>query len=948
MNRVFKALAIAFTVVVALVSCKKEDQPKEVALTGIELNATSQTLQVGQEFQLTVTYKPENATNKPAATWASDTPAVATVDGGKVVAVAAGTAKITATVGTFKAECAVTVVSAEEEILPVEGNSEWSLIGALLDANWDKDYVAAKDGDIYVVKNVKLAASNQFKFRKDKDWAENRGATGDTEPFVVTTGTALDVVHNGKNLAVSADGIYDIYYNAAVEQMCIVAKDGTPTWGEKQPEPDNFDYTPGAEYLAEDNLWKGTDEQGANFYIINNINDKGEESSEAESQGVYKFTHEQSTYAMHYDVASSGDWQRLIFLYPNDNAPVAIQEGSLYSGKISFYANKDIPRVFLKVVNCQTDKANREGGNRLFEVNPIPGVKAGEPTVIEFKDIEADFNADNITLVMDFGGAPADVNIYIKDIIIKKTGEAQVVDPDPIPGFDFTPSAEYLAETNLWKPAQETAIICKNDNPGAASSYKDVTVEQSTFMFALRAATPGDWANVWFVYPDADHPVALDREKQYKVKATFASNLANPRVFFKLCASQPDKANHEGVCIYEEIKTLPAGELVTFESEPFYGKPKWADQDQGQTIDDIAFTLDFGGNQANSLIYLKDIIIEEVNIASVSDAIATADNTAIELGESLVVAKCVRGIIVTDGSKYLYAYGQDAVANVKVGDKVTMKGTKKTYNGVPEIDGISDLVVTSSGNAVAQPAAKDITSIVESYESSEAEYVSFSGTLAKSGNYYNINFDGTNAKVGSIQYPAAEMGADAYDGKRIIVTGYFNGLSGGGKYVNVVATNIVDLSKWADITGAEGTGGYNAAFKVMADSDYMYFYVKRTTNRLADLWGGAAYHYYAFDTDGDPSTDVDLWGNKADILLVVYPYAGSSSAPAFGIAQTGSTLPDTSSVANAVISGVVTDSGVETVVAIPRADIAGLPSSFNVTYWSNKGGSEKLTVPVTL
>ena len=122
---------------------------------------------------------------------------------------------------------------------PVEGSSEWSLIGALLDANWDKDYVAAKDGDIYVVKNVKLAASDQFKFRKDKDWAENRGATGDVEPFVVTTGTALEVVHNGKNLAVSADGIYDIYYNAAKEQMCIVAKDGTPTWAEggDQPQP---------------------------------------------------------------------------------------------------------------------------------------------------------------------------------------------------------------------------------------------------------------------------------------------------------------------------------------------------------------------------------------------------------------------------------------------------------------------------------------------------------------------------------------------------------------------------------------------------------------------------------------------------------------------------------------------------------------------------------------
>ena len=159
---------------------------------------------------------------------------MATVDGGKVVAVAAGTAKITATVGTFTAECAVTVASAEEEILPVEGNSDWSIIGALLGSNWDKDFVAAKDGDIYVVKNVKLAASDQFKFRKDKDWGVNRGAEGDVEPFKLTAGTAITVIHNGKNLAAPGDGIYDIYYNAAVEQVCLVAKDGTPKWNEPE------------------------------------------------------------------------------------------------------------------------------------------------------------------------------------------------------------------------------------------------------------------------------------------------------------------------------------------------------------------------------------------------------------------------------------------------------------------------------------------------------------------------------------------------------------------------------------------------------------------------------------------------------------------------------------------------------------------------------------------
>ena len=158
-----------------------------------------------------------------------------------------------------------------------------------------------------------------------------------------------------------------------------------------------------------------------------------------------------------------------------------------------------------------------------------------------------------------------------------------------------------------------------------------------------------------------------------------------------------------------------------------------------------------------------------------------------------------------------------------------------------------------------------------------------------------------------------------------------------------------DMSDWAGIEGAVGTGGVNAAFKVFSDETNLYFYVKRTTERMSEVWAGNAYHYYAFDTDGDASNDVDLWGNKADILLVVYPYAGTADAPQFEIAKDGATMPEANSVANAVVKGVVTDSGVETEVSIPRADIVGLPATeFKVSYWSNKGGSEKLTVSLTL
>ena len=160
-----------------------------------------------------------------------------------------------------------------------------------------------------------------------------------------------------------------------------------------------------------------------------------------------------------------------------------------------------------------------------------------------------------------------------------------------------------------------------------------------------------------------------------------------------------------------------------------------------------------------------------------------------------------------------------------------------------------------------------------------------------------------------------------------------------------------DMSDWANITGATATGSeINAAFKVTSDADNIYFYVKRTTERMSEIWEGNAYHYYCFVVDNNTENDVDLWGNGPyDMILVIYPYAGTSSAPAFGIAKAGATAPSTCSVENAVINGVVTTSGVETEISIPRTDLITIPTTEVTVYsWSNKGGSDKLSVTCTL
>ena len=102
--------------------------------------------------------------------------------------------------------------------------SPWSVIGAIasFEMEWNKDIAMTTDGTWHVAEGVELKTSDQFKFRKDTAWDENFGAAGDTEPFVVSLDTEYEAVANGKNLAVPADGVYDLLVNPDGKQFKVV------------------------------------------------------------------------------------------------------------------------------------------------------------------------------------------------------------------------------------------------------------------------------------------------------------------------------------------------------------------------------------------------------------------------------------------------------------------------------------------------------------------------------------------------------------------------------------------------------------------------------------------------------------------------------------------------------------------------------------------------------
>lgn len=245
---------------------------------------------------------------------------------------------------------------------------------------------------------------------------------------------------------------------------------------------------------------------------------------------------------------------------------------------------------------------------------------------------------------------------------------------------------------------------------------------------------------------------------------------------------------------------------------------------------------------------------ETVTSSTIAQMLDIKDGEAVISNEVLVVAKASTGVLVKEGNDYILVYDKTALADTKVGDKIVVEGTMATYNGARQITN-PKVTVKSSGNTVKHPTAKDITDSFETYAATVAEYVSFTGVLSVSGNYYNINVGEITARIGSILAPATEDvdAVKALNKKNIKVTGYYLYVTSG-KYFYVIAT---------DVEEAEGTppSGPEEA-KINVTTVNVSLYEGDTKSLGASTNSTAAISYVSADTS---IATVDSDGNVTGV-----------------------------------------------------------------------------------
>ncbi len=163
---------------------------------------------------------------------------------------------------------------------------------------------------------------------------------------------------------------------------------------------------------------------------------------------------------------------------------------------------------------------------------------------------------------------------------------------------------------------------------------------------------------------------------------------------------------------------------------------------------------------------------------TVKEVAVLDDGAVAKIPSAQVAAVTTGGFVLTQDGENLYVQG---ARDVKVGDNVSLNGAKGTFNNCPTFF-VDELTVTSSGTMV-YPEAPDMTDQIASFTGGSIPYITLQGSLVNGA-----------LKVGPASVvvvdPVEELGLDAVDLHRVVLTGYAVGINGPTGYM--VVTDVED------------------------------------------------------------------------------------------------------------------------------------------------------------
>ena len=244
---------------------------------------------------------------------------------------------------------------------------------------------------------------------------------------------------------------------------------------------------------------------------------------------------------------------------------------------------------------------------------------------------------------------------------------------------------------------------------------------------------------------------------------------------------------------------------------------------------------------------------------TITETIAVEDGSGVVVPEAIVAALSSQGFIATDGQSNVYVYLKAEPA-VKIGDKVKIEGTKTTYYGLPEFTNPTATVL-ASGVEVPRTALKDITSTIDAYNASVAEFICVTGKLVEDGNFFNVEVGGAARKATPSSLHSS-INPKSLVGQQVTMTGYFNTIHSGKNLVQIVVTSITPADPNAKYCSVEP-----ASINVKADATSASFKITANAAWTA-VSDNAAFTVEPASGSADATVAVKFSANEGDAARV--------------------------------------------------------------------------------
>lgn len=196
--------------------------------------------------------------------------------------------------------------------------------------------------------------------------------------------------------------------------------------------------------------------------------------------------------------------------------------------------------------------------------------------------------------------------------------------------------------------------------------------------------------------------------------------------------------------------------------------------------------------------------------AAVSISTLEKDGTYTVSGQ--VAGLSTKGFIVADNTGAIFVYtNSDVTSTYTIGQSVSVTGTVSAFNKALQFPQESSITPGSAGDfTYGDPdefTINEIEAFLGNTDDRLATYVSVSGILEKSGNYYNVKVGSTTSNVTLYAVPTSMM-SDVSEGDNVTIKGYAMNVSSNrcGILVTEIVTNPSPVLLFEDITNVPANG----------------------------------------------------------------------------------------------------------------------------------------------